>query len=615
MRPSAHPPAPPPGVPPAAWEPLRTRRVSEGETLFRIAREEGMTVAFLLHANPELEPTRLRPGQRVVVPRVVHVDASTHGSPPVSESMRPRPPWPRVTAPSPSVRPSLRLPELDAHALGFAAFCVVLSAFATFAVAVAVRRARRAGAAQRAAATWRGFARTAADEWQLLAATAGEAAVKSDLALEAAAGVVSARLRSLGEKEAAAHALASRATGFVLGMTGATLFLHTPNLLGLVLYDPSQMTEVLDLGVKVLGVAVFTLCPLFYHAANLRNPADRARFRFAVVQSLGVGAAMWTWTAGSLRAHSVAKGGAPILAAPEWLHAATSSLLVAQACLWAAAYLVTPLAGVPDALDDVLPRRSSSLRWALCIFSASAILFCLLSATSLLARDAIHAVEQAVNVGVIRLDRALHPLQAPAEDALWAFLLALEDGTNLALVPLEATIAWAASGAPLSEGAEFVEHFFAKSLDALIGRTAGATISIEKVVESALASTSMAAADILDDATSAFPPLKALCLRLSEAVEDVVRLLDAWDPGILADYRARTVTLGEAIRESPVGRSWHYACASTFARVLAVRNAVFSPLRILFPWLFDPYSAGLLATLAAAVAYTVHCLSAANLED
>jgi LysM repeat protein len=46
----------------------RTYTVQEGDTLDQIALDHGTTVQRLLELNPDIEPTELRPGQRLRVP-------------------------------------------------------------------------------------------------------------------------------------------------------------------------------------------------------------------------------------------------------------------------------------------------------------------------------------------------------------------------------------------------------------------------------------------------------------------------------------------------------------------------------------------------------------------
>ena len=48
--------------------PRRTYTVQEGDTLDEIALEHDTTVEELLAANPNVEPTELRPGQRLRLP-------------------------------------------------------------------------------------------------------------------------------------------------------------------------------------------------------------------------------------------------------------------------------------------------------------------------------------------------------------------------------------------------------------------------------------------------------------------------------------------------------------------------------------------------------------------
>lgn len=48
--------------------PRRTYTVEEGDTLDEIALEHDTTVEELLAANPNVEPTELRPGQRLRLP-------------------------------------------------------------------------------------------------------------------------------------------------------------------------------------------------------------------------------------------------------------------------------------------------------------------------------------------------------------------------------------------------------------------------------------------------------------------------------------------------------------------------------------------------------------------
>jgi Tfp pilus assembly protein FimV len=55
------------GRPPRPPEP-RTYTVQEGDTLDQIALDFDTTVERLLELNPDIEPTELRPGQRLRVP-------------------------------------------------------------------------------------------------------------------------------------------------------------------------------------------------------------------------------------------------------------------------------------------------------------------------------------------------------------------------------------------------------------------------------------------------------------------------------------------------------------------------------------------------------------------
>jgi LysM repeat protein len=55
------------GSPPRPPQP-RTYTVEEGDTLDQIALDFDTTVERLLELNPDIEPTQLRPGQRLRVP-------------------------------------------------------------------------------------------------------------------------------------------------------------------------------------------------------------------------------------------------------------------------------------------------------------------------------------------------------------------------------------------------------------------------------------------------------------------------------------------------------------------------------------------------------------------
>ena len=55
-------------APPRRRTPRRTYTVQEGDTLDEIALEQDTTVEELLAANPNVEPTELRPGQRLRLP-------------------------------------------------------------------------------------------------------------------------------------------------------------------------------------------------------------------------------------------------------------------------------------------------------------------------------------------------------------------------------------------------------------------------------------------------------------------------------------------------------------------------------------------------------------------
>lgn len=48
--------------------PQRTYTVESGDTLDQIALDSGTTVSRLLELNPDVEPTELRPGQRLRLP-------------------------------------------------------------------------------------------------------------------------------------------------------------------------------------------------------------------------------------------------------------------------------------------------------------------------------------------------------------------------------------------------------------------------------------------------------------------------------------------------------------------------------------------------------------------
>ena len=580
-------------------EGLRVRRVAEGETLFRIAREEGISVAFLLEANPGLEPSRLRPGQRVVVPRIVvgpriiddrgRVDVRAPSPSSASASASSSAPLSFFSAPL----PFLSAPGWSAGVLPIAA------EGATAAIAIAVAVAAMAVAPS--------------------AVATGEAqASRVAQGLDAASSAASAALRWLGAREPLAHAAAARATGFALGATGATLVLHTPRVLGALLADPRLAGDAaFNLAAKALGLSLFSLCPLLYQAATLGRPADRARFRTAVVQSVGLGAALWAWTAGWVRAQAVASA-SPVLAVPEWLHSATSALLVAQACLWALAYLAMPLAALPDALDRALPR-SRALRWATCIFAAAAAAaladaFLTSPDAMRLAADAAEASQRALNAGVLHLERALRPAQAPAERALAAGLAAGEQAIHLSLVvPAGSAARWAGSAASagsatltvtLGRAATDVQAAVVASLGA-----AGAAVTrgLGWAVGGPLDALG-ADAEALLRGLERSGPWRALSLLAAEAATDIVRLLDAWDPGLLANYRASRITLPEALRASPLGRWGRAAGHALAARAAAAGDAANAALRDALAWT-DPVALGVLATLVAAAAYAIHCLS------
>jgi LysM repeat protein len=55
-------------VQPAAEEKSRTYTIGRGDTLVKIARAQGTTVGAITRANPNLDPSKLKPGQKIQVP-------------------------------------------------------------------------------------------------------------------------------------------------------------------------------------------------------------------------------------------------------------------------------------------------------------------------------------------------------------------------------------------------------------------------------------------------------------------------------------------------------------------------------------------------------------------
>jgi len=98
-------PVPEPVPPPVPPVPSEIHVMQQGETLYAIAKAHGITLASLVKANEDLDPRRLRPGQKIRLPAGTAAVAPKPPDPEPAPVPAPAPPTPEPVPPAPAPTP------------------------------------------------------------------------------------------------------------------------------------------------------------------------------------------------------------------------------------------------------------------------------------------------------------------------------------------------------------------------------------------------------------------------------------------------------------------------------------------------------------------------------